>query len=117
MANQLSLSQKSNKNMTFDITFTAKARSDLRQIHAYISKNLQNPTSATKIIIKILDKISILKLFPYRGNIFLQAKPEFGEIRTIKTKTYLILYSITNQPPTIIIHRIIYARRDLSAVL
>jgi plasmid stabilization system protein ParE len=49
----------------YDVNVTAVAKTDLKDIIAYISRN--NPRTALKILEKIENRISTLDHFPYRG--------------------------------------------------
>jgi len=102
--------------MRFSVSISALAESDLHQIYTYITIDLHNKPAAKKVIAKILAKIDTLEIFPRRDDIFLYAKPQFGEIRTASVGNYVIFYAISDRKKTVIVHRIIYARRNLSKI-
>ncbi len=51
---------------TYDIVITNYAEQDLFEIGNYISKELQEPEPAQKVVSKIADTVSTLEKMPYR---------------------------------------------------
>lgn len=61
----------------YSILYERAAQKDLKDLHYYISENLQEPQIANKLINKILNSISILKYFP-------EAYPKFKNSKIVR---------------------------------
>lgn len=98
--------------MAFDYSFTDAAKADLDEILYYISTELDNPTAASSFFESVENTISQLIEFPKSGaiveNEFLTAE----NIRKVPIGNYSLYYSPDNIQSTIVIIRIIYAKRS-----
>ena len=73
-------------------------------IYNYIRYNLCNPIASINYVENIKSKINSIKVFPYRGAIYLDKYKRF-----LVHKNYLIFYEIQEKENLIIIKRIIHA--------
>ncbi|MEQ6168654.1 MULTISPECIES: type II toxin-antitoxin system RelE/ParE family toxin [unclassified Ekhidna] len=73
-----------------EVVWTIGAKSDLQQIYDYISDD--SPLYAERFVMKLIDKVSILKEFPNAGRIV----PEFEnqQLRELIEGNYRIIYKI-----------------------
>ena len=101
----------------YKIELTLAAHEDLEDIVYYISKNLKEPTIARKIYTKIINEIKKLKTMPHRhayvSDIYLHS---LG-IRPFYIDHYITPYIIIEEKKTVLILRVLYARRDWKNLL
>lgn len=92
------------------IEWTFAAQTDLRQIHAYISRDSR--VYAARMIARIRQSVETMSLFPESGS----AVPEFEEreLREIFVQNYRIIYRIEERGLTIL--TIIHGARNLPDV-
>ena len=87
------------------ITWSLRAREDLRLIHQYIAHDSKR--YAKRVIQDITDKVTTLTDLPRLGRVV----PEIGEenVRKIGLYSYRIMYEVATN--TIIVHGVIHKRR------
>lgn len=94
----------------YKIKYTPVAVDDMDEIFSYISKD--NIVGAEVLLKKISDRITGLAVFPNMGSVL--SEDEYTLInrgyRFIVVQPYLVFYRIIDD--TVIIHRILHARRD-----
>jgi plasmid stabilization system protein ParE len=98
-----------------DISLSAEARRDLKEIQAYISEEQESPQTALQVIENILDRIENLIQFPGTGTLL---APKLGletNYRYAKASGYLIFYR--HEKEQIFIDRIIHRKRDYISIL
>lgn len=89
------------------IVWLTKANNDLIDIYNYISKYY-----AMKTVNEIINKVEILRIFPYSGRILNDIVNE--EYRELIYKSYRIIYKI--KISTIYIHRVWHSAREISNI-
>ena len=92
--------------MNYEIYFSKRCDYNLNQIEYYIKYELHNPIVANKIISKLIDKIYILKQFPYIGSIYNTTS------RFLIYKNFLIFYEIQEEQKLVIIKTIIHRKKN-----
>jgi addiction module RelE/StbE family toxin len=85
-----------------EISWTAKAKKDLRLIHAYIAGD--SVFYAGRFIIRILERVEVLENFPLSGRIVPEKDDE--SIRELIEGNYRIFYKVTNSNSAVFILRI-----------
>lgn len=91
------------------------ATEDLIEIRDYITKELENPTAAIKVVRKIIKSYEKLKEFPMMGA-DLSAKVEVKtDFRYLVSGNYIIFYRTDDE--YVSIYRILYAGRDYLKIL
>jgi addiction module RelE/StbE family toxin len=91
------------------------AAKDLIEIKDYISKELERPKAAIKIINQIIESYSNLKKFPEMG-LELSKKINIDtDFRYLISGKYIIFYRIEKE--FISIYRILYSKRDYLKIL
>ena len=91
------------------------ATEDLIEIKNYITKELENPTAAIKVVRKIIENYEKLKEFPMMGadlSVKVNIKTDF---RYLVSGNYIIFYRVDDE--YVSIYRILYARRDYLRIL
>ncbi len=92
------------------IVWLTKANNDLIDIYNYISKD--SIYYAMKTVNEIINKVEILRIFPYSGRILNDIVNE--EYRELIYKSYRIIYKI--KISTIYIHRVWHSAREISNI-
>lgn len=98
--------------MAFDYSFTDAAKADLDEILSYISTELDNTTAASSFFDNIEKTISQLVEFPKSGSIVENEFLAAENIRKVPIGNYSLYYTPDSIPSTIVIIRIIYAKRS-----
>jgi plasmid stabilization system protein ParE len=91
------------------------AITDLEDIVRYISETLEAPKAAAKLKEEIYTKASQLKKNPMRYRVYAPSLNLKREYRKMPVKNYSVFFVIKND--TIEIHRVLYSRRNMSAIL
>lgn len=99
----------------YKIDVSPEARNDLRQIREYISVDLDNENSASKIIGSVLKSIRGLEDFPEIGTPLSSRVSEETDFRYLVCGNYNVFYRVEGQSVKII--RVLNARRNFMAVL
>ncbi len=98
-----------------EVRLTPAARQDMRDIKAYISKNLQNPIAAASVTGRITKDLRILIQHGEAG-VSLQAKTGYAsDLRVLFSGDYLIVYRFDE--PIISVARILNGRQDYLRIL
>ena len=103
--------------MTYKVQFTELAKHDIDKITEYISIKLCNQTAADKFLTKILDTISVLEENPKLFSEFNNERLRLKGYRKMFIDNYVFPYLINELDHTIIISRVIYAKRDYEKYL
>lgn len=103
--------------ITYRTLVTDQAKLDLYNIDEYISVELLAPNSAQKILNSIERKINSLKIFPERGALYDKEPWRSKEVRIVQIKHYKIVFKIDKKAHTVTILHIIYAKRDIDALM
>lgn len=96
------------------VTWTQRARSDLKDIHSFISED--SPTTASSVVASIVEKAGVLTDLPFFGKM----APEFRDetIRETSASSWRIIYRLDNKQIYIlaIVHkrRVIEGQKDIS---
>ena len=95
--------------------YAPEARRDLDEIWDYIASDLENRTSADRVVNQILDAADQLENFHALGTLLSSIANVDSDYRYLTSGSYLIFYRI--QQNDIFIERILYGRRDYLRVL
>lgn len=96
----------------YRIEITAKAKRDMKEVHAYISGKLKVPNTANRLLDKIETEILTLKNMPLRHAIERDEQLKLRHLRKLIVDNYLIFYTVSEKAEAVFIVRILYARRD-----
>lgn len=72
------------------VRWFSRARSDLRNIHAFIGQD--NPIAAARMVLQIVQQTEKLKAFPLSFEAIHTDRPEY---RSMIIKPYAVLYKVT----------------------
>ena len=96
----------------YKIEVTARAKRDIREIHAYVSGNLKEPDVADRLLDKIETKILTLKSMPLRHAVERDEQLKLRSLRKLTVDSYLVFYTVNEKTQTVFIVRALYTRRD-----
>ena len=96
----------------YEIRYLPLARKDLTDIVTYIADHLK---AAMDLLDALDESISRLEQFPYSYKVYQPVKVLEGEYRILPVKNYAV-FSVVNEQ-VVEIHRIVYAKMDLSKVI
>lgn len=97
------------------VVFTRQAHMDLKEIHDYISNNLQNPISAKAVAERIIKSCSLLSQQPNMG-VSLQAKTgRETDYRCLFCGNYIAFYKRNDN--SVVVSRILDGRTDYLRVI
>jgi addiction module RelE/StbE family toxin len=71
------------------VRFTRPAQADLRQIHAYVSK--ENPAEASRLIARLIERARSLGVAPYEGR---ETDEPHARVVVVPRLRYFIFYTI-----------------------
>ncbi len=98
----------------YEITYLPVARQDIADIILYISDQLKAPKAAMDLLDTFEYSISLLREFPYAYKLYRPVRTLEGEYRMLPVKNYAVFYVVREQEKIVEIHRVIYARMDLT---
>ncbi|MFZ3130214.1 MAG: type II toxin-antitoxin system RelE/ParE family toxin [Desulfosporosinus sp.] len=98
-----------------EIRYLPLARKDLTDITNYIADHLKAPKAAMDFLDSLDESISRLGQFPYSCKVYQPIKALTGEYRLSPVKNYAVFYVVETQ--VVEIHRIVYAKMDLSNII
>jgi addiction module RelE/StbE family toxin len=99
----------------YEISYLPLALGDLEEIFRYIVNKLEAPQAAKNLRDEIDRAVRNLRRFPYAHALYQSQKPFKKEYRKLRVKNFYLFYVVEEN--TIEIHRVIYAKRDIDAVL
>jgi addiction module RelE/StbE family toxin len=91
-----------------EIEWSFRARTDIQELHAYISKD--SPYYARQFVERILGAVDILRSHPQIGRILPEANRE--NMRELLVNNYRIIYLL--KPNQVFIVTVIHGSRDLA---
>jgi len=96
---------------------TRKAYEDLRGIYRYIKEELQNNSSAIKIVDELEERIALLEEYPQSGSLVQDDILQIKGYRKLIINNYIALYTVDDQRHEVHIIRIIYGKRDYQELI
>ena len=101
----------------YELDFLPVAKRDINEIILYISDTLDAPQAALVLLDALESSAQHLKEFPYICRLYDIGMPLKFEYRALPVKNYLVFYVVLEDKKTVEIHRVIYAKRDMSKIL
>jgi addiction module RelE/StbE family toxin len=98
----------------FKLVYTPLARQDMLELFTYIADVLNAPQSATKLLDGIEQAVLRLKESPYSAP---AARDEYLAVqgyRVLIFRTYLVFYKVVEKDRQVIVHRVVYGKRNLA---
>ena len=103
--------------MNCQIIFTDTARSDLREIAAYIADRAQDKQVAIRFLKELQDATRILETFPESGAIPRDRILKSNNYRFLSYKDYLLFYLYQKEERKVYITAIFNGKRDYMRVM
>ena len=101
----------------YEIVYLPIAKQDIIDIILYISDQLNAPKAAMDLLDAFDHSISLLSEFPYAHKIYRPLRALEVEYRMLPVKNYAVVYTVREQEKVVEIHRVIYARMDLTTLI
>lgn len=101
----------------YNVCILPSAKQDMLDIVSYIANDIKNPDAADKLSMMFLAEIEQISAFPYSRPVFLPIRPLSHEYRRAPIKNYMLFYWIDEPQKTVTIARVIYAKRNICAML
>ena len=99
--------------MIFDVSYSAEARQDLRDIYEYIAYELLVPETAARQAERIMKAARSLEQIPMRYRLY-EGEPWHSQgLRVLPVDNYLVFYLPDETNATVSIIRIMYVGRDI----
>ena len=99
--------------MIFDVSYSAEARKDLRDIYEYIAYELLVPETAARQAERIMKAARSLEQIPMRYRLY-EGEPWHSQgLRVLPVDNYLVFYLPDETNATVSIIRIMYGGRDI----
>ena len=102
--------------MIYNISFTDISKKELRQIYLYIKINLESPLTAIELIKTIIKSIKDLNFIPNRFPIYKELNNGII-IRRMPVENFSVFYSVDDKEQSVVIHKVIYSKRDLDKLI
>jgi len=96
----------------YDVIFTPDAESDSDEIFDYTAAKLCVPDTATKQATRIYNAIHSLSSMPKRCPLSRNAFLARQGFRVMQIDNYLVFFVVEEKAKRVIIHRIVYAKRQ-----
>ena len=103
--------------MMYEIRYLPLARKDLTGIINYIADHLKAPKAAMNLLNELDKSISGLEQFPQSCKVYQLIRELENEYRLLPVKNYLVFYVVKEKEKVVELHRIVYARMDLTKII
>lgn len=104
-------------NKQYELQYLPTARKDIYDLTLYIANQLHAPESALRIVDAMEASIERLSEFPYAFPVYRTIKPLATEYRMLPVEGYNVFYTVLEEDKVVEIHRVLYAKRDLTKQL
>jgi plasmid stabilization system protein ParE len=103
------------KIVEYEAHYLPLALADLEEIFQYVCTVLEAPAAAVDLCSEIDNAIHNFCRFPYAHRVYRTEKVLKNEYRKIDVKNFSVFYTVTGA--IVEIHRIVYSKRDMDALL
>ena len=103
--------------MRYSLDYLPLAEKDIRGIAIYIANELCAPVAAANLVREIRRKADSLRDMPYMYREYPGEPRNETVYRAMPVKNYIAFYTVCEESKTVEIHRVLYARMDLDALL
>jgi addiction module RelE/StbE family toxin len=101
----------------YSVEISDPARQDIVDIVRYISAELNAQKAAQKMFDRLYEGMKNLENNPKRHTLVRDERLASKDYRTLPVKNYLVFYTVEEQTQSVNIIRVLYARRDWTALL
>ena len=103
--------------MSYELVFLPIAHRDMRDAAMYIADELKSPTAAANLLQEVRRQADTLHDAPYIYREY-HGDPQNETIyRVMPVKNHLMFYTVDEESKTVVVHRFLYGRMDLDAIL
>ena len=102
---------------SFRVEFLHGSASDLQEIASYITLELMNPESASRIVERINNSGKSLAIMPQRYRLVDDVRLARKGIRMMPVENYFLFYTIDKRRKRVSILRVLYNRRNWKRLL
>ncbi len=103
--------------MTYQVTLTPQAQTDLREIFQYIAVDLQSVQNASGQLDRLEKAIASLEQMPERYRVYDTPKWRERNLRIMPLDNYLVFYIPDHSCETVTVLRVMYGGRDIDRQL
>ena len=103
--------------MTYQVTLTPQAQTDLKEIFKYIAFDLQSVQNAVGQLDRLEKAIASLDQMPERYRVYDKPKWRERNLRITPVDNYLVFYIPKHDNGTVTVLRIMYGGRDIDRQL
>ena len=96
----------------YNVILSIEARADIREIVRYIAKELQEPSTAERMLDRIEETIGSLESMPEKYAVVSDEYLASCGIRMAAVKKHLIFYTINHSENEVNIVRVLYGKRN-----
>ena len=104
-------------NKPYRLLYLPAARKDIYDLMLYIANQLHAPASALRILAAMETAIQRRGEFPYAFPVYRTMKPLATEYRMLPVEGYNVFYTVLEKERVVEIHRVVYAKRNLTKQL
>lgn len=99
------------------VEYLPAAVDDLNQIYDYIALKLHAPQAADNFLDAMDDAAERIGQHPFSCKVYVPTHPLKYEVRQLVVNNFLAFYEVDMEAERVIIHRVVYGRRDLDKVV
>ena len=103
--------------MTYEVSLTNQADSDLRSIYEYIAFDLYSPQHAEGQLNRLEEKILKLEVFPFSHPEYENEPWKSRGLRFMPVDNYIVFFMPNVEKLTVTIIRVMYGGRDVDSQL
>ncbi len=103
--------------MTYQVTLTPQAQTDLKEIFKYIAFDLQSVQNAAGQLDRLEKALASLEQMPERYRVYDKPKWRERNLRIMPVDNYLVFYIPKHDNGTVTVLRIMYGGRDIDRQL
>lgn len=96
----------------YNVLVTPSADRDLDEIFEYVAVRLNAPLTADKLVLRLFNAMSALSFSPWRCPLSKDPYLAKQGFRNLFAESYIIFFVVDDNAKNVIIHRVIYAKRN-----
>ncbi|MDR3121007.1 MAG: type II toxin-antitoxin system RelE/ParE family toxin [Clostridiales bacterium] len=100
----------------YRVVVTPSADMDMDGICGYISKNPKKPKAAALLIDRLYKGLRTLETLPKQNTLLRDQFHANQGFRCIQIGNYLVFYIVHDKTHTVVVHRVLYGKRNYSAI-
>lgn len=101
----------------YKLEYLPIARQEMIDAARYISRELNNPDAAEKLMVELIEAGDRIPIFPYANPAYISIKPLKHEYRKLLVSNYFMFYWVDEEKRLVTVARVIYAKRDFASLL